>query len=242
PRVQSAIQRWIAFGNHFSICTGKQYRHIQHAIDALQLTDPQIVRGGGEIIDPKSGKVIYAAFINPSELMKLVSLLDESLIPFSAEQDDIFYTQNAIPLNKFPGIKYKKIEDIPFDKITKVVLWTDDIPESRINRFITEYITDKFRTIELARSYSPGSKSWQITSIDGTKFAATQRISQMIGVPKNRLIGIGDSHNDIPLFNAVGYKVAMGNGAEELKEMANLLVPPYTEDGVAIAIEKLIGN
>lgn len=42
--------------------------------------------------------------------------------------------------------------------------------------------------------------------------------------------------NDLPLFEASGLKIAMGNGAEELKAKADYVAPSIDDDGVAFAI------
>ncbi len=41
---------------------------------------------------------------------------------------------------------------------------------------------------------------------------------------------MGDSGNDIPLFNAAGFKVAAGNATPALKELADYIAPKV-EDG-----------
>ncbi|MFI5265561.1 MAG: HAD family hydrolase, partial [Candidatus Levyibacteriota bacterium] len=57
--VEEAIRKWRKAGGDFSIATGRQYAMIQDEVDKLGITTPQITRGGAEIVDPKTGKVIY---------------------------------------------------------------------------------------------------------------------------------------------------------------------------------------
>lgn len=44
----------------------------------------------------------------------------------------------------------------------------------------------------------------------------------------------------MPLFESVGFKVAMGNAPKELKEIADYVAPTVQEDGVADVIERFI--
>jgi hypothetical protein len=53
-------------------------------------------------------------------------------------------------------------------------------------------------------------------------------------------VAIGDGHNDYPLFTACGYKIAMGNAPSELKDIADLVVPPTHEGGMKQALEHII--
>lgn len=55
-------------------------------------------------------------------------------------------------------------------------------------------------------------------------------------------IGIGDGRNDIPMFNAVDYKIAMGNANDTLKSTADFITTKNDEDGIVNAIEHIIKN
>ncbi len=57
---------------------------------------------------------------------------------------------------------------------------------------------------------------------------------------RNEIIGVGDSYNDFPLLMACGLKVAMGNAAPELKEIADYIAPTVEEDGVVDVIKRFV--
>jgi phosphoglycolate phosphatase-like HAD superfamily hydrolase len=52
-------------------------------------------------------------------------------------------------------------------------------------------------------------------------------------------IAIGDHINDLDMFNSVGYKIAMDNACNELKEQANFITKSNDDDGVKYALEYL---
>lgn len=62
----------------------------------------------------------------------------------------------------------------------------------------------------------------------------------MIDIKKDEIIGVGDGYNDLALFEAVGLKVAMGNGVEELKAKADYITKHVDKDGLADVIEKFV--
>lgn len=49
---------------------------------------------------------------------------------------------------------------------------------------------------------------------------------------KGKTIGIGDSQNDIPLFNVVDLKVAVANALPEIKSMADIVLDKEDGEGV----------
>ena len=53
---------------------------------------------------------------------------------------------------------------------------------------------------------------------------------------------IGDSENDIDFLRAGGFKVAVANACDELKEMADYVCEKKYGDGTAEAIEKFVFN
>ena len=61
----------------------------------------------------------------------------------------------------------------------------------------------------------------------------------LMNIPKENLIAIGDHVNDLDMFKAVGYKVAMGNAYDELKDKANFITKTNDEDGVMYALEHI---
>lgn len=61
-----------------------------------------------------------------------------------------------------------------------------------------------------------------------------------LGVKKKDIIAVGDGMNDLPLFKACGFKVAMGNANPELKALADYVAPNVEDDGIVDVIEKFI--
>ena len=53
--------------------------------------------------------------------------------------------------------------------------------------------------------------------------------------PSN-IVAVGDSYNDLPMLEACGLSVAMGNAPPEVKSIADFVVPSVENDGLAVAI------
>ena len=64
----------------------------------------------------------------------------------------------------------------------------------------------------------------------------------MENVAKECTFAFGDDVNDIPMFNAVGYGIAMGNADEKLKETADEITATNENDGVAQVIDRFMIN
>lgn len=79
-----------------------------------------------------------------------------------------------------------------------------------------------------------------ITDLDGTKEHAVAELLKMLAIDKENAVGVGDGHNDLHLFNAVGHKVAMGNAVDEMKQSADVVIGSVQDDGLAKYFEELV--
>lgn len=71
---------------------------------------------------------------------------------------------------------------------------------------------------------------------------AVLKLMKHLNITPEETVGIGDGYNDYPLLQAVGYKVAMHNAHDELKNIADFIAPSIDEDGLSVVIEKVLSN
>ncbi|WP_055669671.1 Cof-type HAD-IIB family hydrolase [Desnuesiella massiliensis] len=75
-----------------------------------------------------------------------------------------------------------------------------------------------------------------------SKGRGIELLAQTLGITKKEILCIGDSENDISMFNNSGFKIAMGNAIEELKAMADYITDSNINSGVAKALERILNN
>ena len=56
-----------------------------------------------------------------------------------------------------------------------------------------------------------------------------------------QVIAFGDNYNDMEMLDAVGMGVAVGNAKPEVLAMANFITKTNKEDGVAMAMNEIMG-
>ncbi len=82
----------------------------------------------------------------------------------------------------------------------------------------------------------------EITSIHAQKGLAVKAYAQKLGISMNDVMVIGDSFNDISMFEVAGVRVAMENAEQEVKELADFVTNSNEEDGVAFAIRSALAE
>ena len=74
---------------------------------------------------------------------------------------------------------------------------------------------------------------------DITKAHAIDVLLEHLHASKTDTIAFGDAKVDIPMLEYCQVGVAMGNGGEEIKVMADFITDAVEDDGLAHAFEKL---
>ena len=72
-----------------------------------------------------------------------------------------------------------------------------------------------------------------------SKSLAIIKVLQYFDIDKSEAIAFGDGENDIDMLELVGLGIAMGNGNEKLKTIADFVTKKSSEDGIELCVEKV---
>ena len=81
-----------------------------------------------------------------------------------------------------------------------------------------------------------------LTDSKVSKGLALEKLSELLDYNTENMMVIGDSENDLGFLDVAGFKVAVANAVDELKEIADYVCENKHGDGVAEAIDKFIFN
>ncbi len=85
-----------------------------------------------------------------------------------------------------------------------------------------------------------GATYYDIVDLNTSKGNMVNYFCDLVKIDFKNRIAIGDDRNDVSLFQACGYNVAVENALPELKEMADYITDSCEQDGVAKFLEKLV--
>jgi Cof subfamily protein (haloacid dehalogenase superfamily) len=86
---------------------------------------------------------------------------------------------------------------------------------------------------------SSGSDNLEMTAAGVNKGSGLQQLAAHLKIPREAIIAMGDSDNDMTMIRYAGLGVAMGNAAEEVKQVADRITATCDEHGVAKIIEEM---
>jgi Cof subfamily protein (haloacid dehalogenase superfamily) len=95
--------------------------------------------------------------------------------------------------------------------------------------------------VRFVESFSSRRKSMlTLTAAGADKGAALSVACADMGLSTSEVIAFGDAEADIEMFRVAGASVAMGQASEHVKSMATAVTASNDEDGVAVAVERLL--
>lgn len=76
-----------------------------------------------------------------------------------------------------------------------------------------------------------------IIPAEGGKALGIQHVLDHYGIDKSETMAFGDGDNDLDMFGAVGFSVAMGNAVPQLLSIADYITADTDDDGIAKALK-----
>ncbi|MDQ0272818.1 Cof-type HAD-IIB family hydrolase [Cytobacillus purgationiresistens] len=151
-----------------------------------------------------------------------------------------FYTEDF----SMNGVKNEEILNA-----LKQTLSLQEYPTSNQQIFHEEvYLMCLFATDEAVANYVQRFphltfKRWHpyvlnVLQEDVSKSMAILKVLQYFGIDQSEAIAFGDGDNDIDMLELAGLGVAMGNGSENLKSVADFVTKKSGEDGIEFALRK----
>ena len=81
-----------------------------------------------------------------------------------------------------------------------------------------------------------GYNNLEFTAAGVDKGMGLKKLAELLSIPMESTMAIGDTENDLSIIQAAAVGVAMGNATEEVKKAAAYITDSNTENGVAHAI------
>ena len=234
-----AIKKAIDSGVNICIATGRIYKFVDHIKDLLGVSTKVIASNGG-IILTEDGNLEFRT-LSYEEILKLKELVkDYDVDIYLNTANEYSYKK----INKYLDNKHKVniIENYPFEnlaldnkyKIVKAIcINKNNLDEVKRVRTILEE-TEEFEISSAEHHYC------EINSKGISKGKAVEELVKELGIDIKEVICIGDGGNDIEMLKRAGMAVAMKNGMDEVKAMADYITEDNNNSGVAKAINKLI--
>lgn len=224
--------------------TGRNLNCLPHRLQAESFYRYVITSNGAGVVDVKENKRIFDLPIPCRTAAELLERCKGNGFGTAAHISEEYYLQGKILSLAGRFIYGKDAEkSICVKSIADFVKESGSSVEEIQLYFIKPKSKEVIREIlvsypELTAAYS--SIYVEIFANGASKGIALSKLAEMLGIKKDEIACIGDGENDMPMFEASGMKLAMGNAVDILKEKADYVLPSNNENGVAFAVNEYI--
>lgn len=207
--------------------TGRPITNAKAILTALKLKDPCVISAGTQVVDPLTDEILWEANIESEDVAKIVEICKS-------------YHYEILVRNELMGEGgAASVRDAIQGNVNVMYIMGSALSDAQV--ILAEL--DKIQNVTAA-----GVTSWthdgidiHITHKEATKEHAVGELLKILKLSTDEVIGVGDADNDVHLFAGVGYKVAMGNGTDKLKALADEVIDTVDDDGLAKLITKYSG-
>ncbi|CAI8012787.1 Sugar phosphatase YidA [Geodia barretti] len=96
--------------------------------------------------------------------------------------------------------------------------------------------------LEAVKAYLPYNGLWSVNfnRRGVNKGSGLRALCGLLGIEPSEVAAVGDSFNDVAMFETAGLSIAMGGAPPELLKLAHHAVASVEQDGLVEAIERYV--
>lgn len=242
PQTVEAIKKYEEKGGKFCIVTGRSFCSIRDICKKYGIGEIVASCQGSKISNVKTDEVYFEGGLDYSVASSVVKDLLKSNVQTIVWCDEtLLYTTENYYVDLYrtaEKVTVKKVDDLMAEVVRQ------GKPVSKICVVCQEEETDKLVKIYKEKYdglclVNSGSKRLvEFINPKCNKGFAINYIANMLNVPTEEIIAVGDSSNDLDLVSGEWWGVAVGDGDENIKSLANEVTVPYKEKPVKVLLEK----
>jgi Cof subfamily protein (haloacid dehalogenase superfamily) len=255
-----ALQRAQSVGHIVMICSGRAPEDIEQILKNIHFSCP--IAGSNGTLVLADGKLLVNVSMNAEDFLQAASKLDEERLPYRVYTTKGIYVPSNWTERVTHSLEGKKIEGMTDDLYRRI---TEQPQKSELLHYFEDYrelknfsvqkffvpVFDENQKARLSANLhrisgivTTSSGPWNLEIMDrnGNKGNALKKVAEYFGIPMADTVAIGDNFNDVPMLQAAGLSIAMGNADPEVKEICDAVTLSNTENGVAYAFDHFILN
>ena len=237
PELKEALKTIHANGDQYFICTGRSHGALPSAIRTMDADGYSlcagafVTMGGEEIRNVHFSQDTLDFILKRLNQFETIQYLECGLELYTNQYDSAVSGGSNEQFGIDPGYlkPLGETKGLKVNKLSVTFLHREDI--EAMEDFCDHGIT--------VLSH-PSPDSFDITLAHSTKRDGIKAVRQHLDLGRDvRIIAFGDNYNDIEMIDYADIGVAMGNGPDDLKRIADLVTRSVEENGVYYGLREL---
>lgn len=247
-RTKKALSEARAQGVKIVLATGRPLAGLKAPLEELDLIHENeyvLSFNGALIVDVKTGNIISKCILQGKDYKDLFKLSQELGVHCQAfsvrhglvTNETSQYTEHEAHINKIDINIINPLTDITDEEDIVKVMFIDppEILDSAIAN-LPDWVKERYNVFKSAPFFL------EITNKGVDKGVGLLQLADYLNIKQSETMACGDQGNDYSMVKAAGLGVAMENGIDKVKAIADYVTDTNDNDGVAKAIEKFVLN
>lgn len=244
------LKEAIAQGCIVLISTGRPLSAVSKEVLDFKGMKYAVTINGAKIIDLETGEVLYSKPLPYDAAVQVLNVCSEyEIIPEMITDGKVYTNASCLThLEDFYSspsmIEYVLATRTPVENV-KEMLYQSKQPIEKM-RAVFRYPEERMearRRLEAMPGVvvvNSSSVDLEINAEGADKGTGMLWLGEQLGISREEIMACGDSYNDYEMLKAVGWSVAMANGEDSVKKIADYITDTNDNDGVAKAFEKFV--
>jgi 5-amino-6-(5-phospho-D-ribitylamino)uracil phosphatase len=243
-KTKHVIQKAREAGHVVMIATGRPFRSSEMYYRELQLDTPIVNFNGAFVHHPKDKN--WGMYHSPLEISVAKDIVDAcssfKFYNIIAEViDDVYFhyhDEKLLDLFSFgdPHITTGDLREFLQKSPTSMLIHSNEEQVKKIRNHLSEVHAEVIEH----RSWGAPFPVIEIIKSGLNKAIGLKYASDYFDIPPERIIAFGDEDNDLEMLEYAGHGVAMANGIDEVKAVANETTLSNEEDGIGHYLNDLL--
>lgn len=253
-RNKETLRQAKKLGVNIAITTGRLFGSARYYSNLIGIENTPVIASNGAYIKTNYEDIPILENSIPKEIaIEIYKIIKKHNLKINFNSWDTLMREDEVPDDHAYTIMNKQL---PEDKKVKFIINSDFI--SAIESFdgkilkgivierenldnlwaakdeLKEIFGDKLHVV------SSGTDNFEVMVGTTSKGNAVAHLADTFNINPEEVMCIGDSENDISMLKFAGVSVAMGNGLQMVKDIADFVTDTNNNDGVAKAIEMFV--
>jgi Cof subfamily protein (haloacid dehalogenase superfamily) len=255
PRNRAVLRAAAEAGVRVMIATGRSSLSAHPILEELGLDTPAVVFNGAGLYVHRERRMLEERVLSNRTLRRALALgreRDWLTVLMTSDKKLSLHPRDELEeraLASMHGLVFASRDELDAEFVVRVTYFSRDHGRSRefgdeVERALEEpvYVTHFPLSVLASHRSSP----LQVVDVHPPcrgKGEALRVLDELYGIPAHRVVAVGDATNDLPMLEAAGLAVAMGDGMEEARAAAHRILGGCDTEAIADLVEELfLGN
>ncbi|KAF1297454.1 haloacid dehalogenase [Enterococcus sp. JM4C] len=243
-KTAATLKKAMDAGHYVSIATGRPYRMSHHLYKELNLKTPMVNFNGALVHLPEKQwageretlikREIAFDILSQKEALNLDFIAAENKETFFIDSLD-FYDEKLFA-SMATNSNLLSATNMTTDPASLLVR-----TQKQYAQQVSDSLMNQYGEFVDVRTWGGPTAILEIVAKGIQKAKGVHEIANYLNISQENVLAFGDEHNDLELLDYAGWGVAMSNGTDELKKVANDVTEKSNqEDGLADYLEKYL--